>query len=516
MVITKNDPKLLRLSGEILRASQKLLNSNTNRMFMYLLLAEWVFAIGIAIFVSPYTWSGRERSLNYHVETALALGGILTGVPMLMLKLWPHAKETRYVVTIAQALWSSLLIHLTGGRIETHFHIFGSLAIIAIYRDWKLLIPATIVTAGDHLLRGIVSPGTIFGISQPETWRFLEHAGYVIFEDVFLIFACVQASKEMTISAERQAQLEIVRDSIQEEVDRKTAALVESSKQQETLQLELLQAQKLESVGRLASGIAHEINTPIQYITDSVCFAKEGVDDLFNLIDKLEQVDDLALTKEDKALIVARANSLAETAELSYLKENLPKALERSTDGLSRVAEIVKSMKMFAHPDQKEMSPSDLNSAISTTLVVCRSEYKYIADVEINLTDIPLVTCHPGEIHQVLINLIINAAHAISDNPTSSGGLGKICISSRSDGSNVILSIADSGCGIEEENISKIFEPFFTTKDVGRGTGQGLAIVHGAIVRTLGGTINVESEVGKGTTIHLTIPILQDTKEVAA
>ena len=497
---------------EILKSNLDHVYRNTDRLFLYLILAQWVFAIILAIFVSPYTWSGKDRSLNYHVETAVIVGGILTIFPAWLLKFRSGWVVTRYVVTIAQCFWSSLLIHLTGGRIETHFHIFGSLAFIAFYRDWKLLVPATLAIASDHMIRGIVVPESIYGTFDREFWRFLEHAGWVVFEDVVLFFACTRSMKEMELHAAGHAELLRVKESIEKEVLIKSAELQDSSVAREQLQFELLQAQKLESVGRLASGIAHEINTPIQYVTDSVYFVEEAVNELFGLLDKLDAMNDIVLSPEKKLLVGNWIKCLTQDTDIDYLRDNLPKALCRSSEGLERVAEIVRSMKMFAHPDQKEMSSVDLNENIRTTLVVCRNEYKYIAEVIEDLADIPHVTCHAGEINQVFINLIVNAAHAIDDKNSSNGELGKITIQTRVVDRNVLVSIADSGCGIPEENMNNIFEPFFTTKEVGKGTGQGLAVVHTAIAK-LGGEVSLESKVGIGTTFFLTIPIEQVAKE---
>ena len=514
----ENTLNMSRQGKAILKENLDQVYRNTDRLFMYVFLAQWAFAIVLALFVSPYTWAGKVRTINNHVETAVILGGILTIFPVWLLKFRSGWVVTRYVVTVAQCFWSALLIHLTGGRIETHFHIFGSLAFIAFYRDWKLLIPATVAIAGEHFIRGYALPESVYGSNRVELWRFLEHAGWVVFEDVVLFFACVRSMSEMALYAERHAELERVKDSIQEEVERKTTALLESSKEQESLQHELHQAQKLESVGRLASGIAHEINTPIQYVTDSVFFVQEGVEELFGVMAKLENGEDSHLPEPQLTQVSNWIKSFTQSDEVDYLRDNLPKALGRSTDGLGRVAEIVRSMKAFAHPDQKEMSPVDLNENIKTTLVVCRNEYKYVAEVVEELGCIPLVTCHAGEINQVFINLIVNAANAITDKDASNETLGTITIKSRVEEDKVIVSIGDSGCGISEENMVRIFEPFFTTKVVGKGTGQGLSLVHSVISR-LGGEVGVESTVGEGTTFILTIPICQPKlleEEVAA
>ena len=179
-------------------------------------------------------------------------------------------------------------------------------------------------------------------------------------------------------------------------------------------------------------------------------------------------------------------------------------------DGLSRIAEIVRSMKDFSHADQHEMSQVDLNRAIASTLVIARSEYKDVAEVETDYGEIPPVTCHGGQINQVVLNLVVNAAHAIADLVKSSGGRGKITVSTRVEGEHVVIAIADTGGGIPEDIRARIFDPFFTTKEVGRGTGQGLSIARNVIVKGHGGELDFTTELGKGTTFYVRLPISRD------
>jgi PAS domain S-box-containing protein len=275
---------------------------------------------------------------------------------------------------------------------------------------------------------------------------------------------------------------------------------------QRRLELDLRQAQKLESVGRLASGVAHEINTPIQFVSDSVSYVREAVRELVDLIRQYQAfqraVDEGASTHEASVRMAAAV----ESADLDYAVEQIPKALDRSVDGLSRVATIVRSMKEFAHPDQKDMMLTDLNRAIESTLTIARHEYKYVADVRLDLGDIPPITCHGGEINQVVLNLVVNAAHAIGDRVGATEARGEISISTRGDGAGVVIAIGDTGGGIPEEIRERVFDPFFTTKGVGKGTGQGLAIARSVIVEKHGGTLTFESEMGEGTTFFIRLP----------
>jgi hypothetical protein len=180
----------------------------TDRVFAALMIGQWVFAIFIAIVYSPYGWQGKVKTVHAHVWTALILGGAISSLPVALAWFRPGQTVTRHVICAAQMLWSALLIHLSGGRIETHFHVFGSLAFVSFYRDWPVLITATVVVATDHLLRGILWPESVYGITNPEWWRFLEHAFWVVFCISILIPACIRGIKDMRVMAERGAELE--------------------------------------------------------------------------------------------------------------------------------------------------------------------------------------------------------------------------------------------------------------------------------------------------------------------
>ena len=251
------------------------------------------------------------------------------------------------------------------------------------------------------------------------------------------------------------------------------------------LETELRQAQKLESVGRLAAGIAHEINTPIQYISDSVDFVRDALADI-------DLGDD-------------------------YLREHVPTALVRAADGATRIARIVASMKAFAH-DRKEMSAVDVNQTIENTLTLASNEYRYVADVVRDLGAAPPVWCHAGDLQQVLLTIIVNAAQAIADQSSDIGlpVRGRITVTTRTDRSHVSITIADTGCGIPDHVRPRIFEPFFTTKAVGKGVGQGLAVAHSLVVDRYHGTLSFESEAGHGTAFTIRLPAHAEGKAAAA
>lgn len=275
------------------------------------------------------------------------------------------------------------------------------------------------------------------------------------------------------------------------------------------LEAQLRQAQKLESIGQLAAGIAHEINTPTQYIGDNARFLEDAFRSLSVLLVAVKRLGESSSDPQDVMRQVAQIRAGLNDADLDYLLEEVPRAIGQSLDGVQRVATIVRSMKEFSHPGSAEKQAIDLNRAIQSTLTVSRNEWKYVADVVTEFaSNLPLVTCLPGDINQVILNLIVNAAHAIGDklhgSPAEKGEIG---IQTRHDGDWVEIRIRDTGGGIPKEIQPRIYDPFFTTKPVGRGTGQGLAIVHAVITERHRGTIRFETQPGEGTTFILRLPI---------
>jgi signal transduction histidine kinase len=283
---------------------------------------------------------------------------------------------------------------------------------------------------------------------------------------------------------------------------------------QRLLEDELAQARKLEAIGQLAAGIAHEINTPTQYVSDNTLFLREGFTSLLAGLKKLAQ-----LAEGEEGIAPATVRQILKEADVEYFQAEIPQALDQTVEGLGRVIRIVRAMKEFSHPAGSEMSPTDLNKALEATVIVASNEWKYVAEMELDLDPtLPPVTCLAGEMGQVFLNLIVNAAHAIEGTLKQGGSsLGRIRIATRSlpDGQAEIR-IGDTGTGIAPEHISRIFDPFFTTKAVGKGTGQGLAIAYNVITSKHHGTIDVTTEVGKGTTFIVRVPMRPAELQVAA
>jgi PAS domain S-box-containing protein len=293
--------------------------------------------------------------------------------------------------------------------------------------------------------------------------------------------------------------------------DNEWVCIVRDVTGQHALADRLAQSQKLGAIGQLAAGVAHEINTPMQYISDNLHFAHSAVGDLLGFAKRIQSVVRNALPQAAALQELADAEA---AADLDYVATELPRAIERSLDGVSRMTTIVRALKTFAHPGGREFTSVDLKSLLEATAAVATNEWKYVADLEVRIEDgLPPVTCAGGEISQVVLNLIVNGAHAITEKLGNSGAKGRIGVEARRAGDEVEILVSDTGAGIPEHARPRVFEPFFTTKEVGKGTGQGLALAHAAIVNHHKGSLHFETELGAGTTFVIKIPILGVTPD---
>jgi signal transduction histidine kinase len=333
---------------------------------------------------------------------------------------------------------------------------------------------------------------------------------------------CLPGSFEFLVAVERSTGLREMRWTGTCEVaagTRHLRGLMLDITEVRRLARELTAAQKLESVGRLAAGVAHEINTPVQFVSDNVGFVRTALAEMPAVIEAYRALrraveaqptapsPAAAALSQTASALAARAVDAERRADLDYLLEQIPKALADALGGLERIATIVRSMKEFAHPDQTQKSYADLNRAIESTLVIARNEYKYVAELETHFGELPEVECYLDQINQVVLNLVVNAAHAIAEVVKDSGAMGKLTIRTRHVGEQVEISISDTGSGIPAHIRDRIFDPFFTTKEVGKGTGQGLALARSVVVNKHGGTLTFETECGKGTTFLVRLPI---------
>jgi len=523
-----------RRGEELLREKTSRLHRSTDRLFAGLMIFQFAAGIAAALWLSPRTWAGSESRIHLHVWAAVGIGLVINAVPLSFVLLRPGHVVTRHAVAVGQALTSALLIHLSGGRIETHFHVFGSLAFLAFYRDWRVLVTASAVVAADHFVRGIYWPESVFGVLSASPWRPLEHSAWVVFEDVFLIRSCARGRAEMIAVAQRESELERAQETTEAEVLARTAdlqysleQLAEEIREREAAETErdeltarLIQNQKLEAVGALAAGIAHEINTPTQFVGDNTRFLEDSFRDLLPALERANELVEVVGAGGDAEALRASAAATKQAfanADVDYLQEEVPLALAQSLEGIDRVSRIVRAMKEFSHPGSEGKSMVDLNRAIDSTITVATNEWKYVSTVETDFDPtLPPAPCIPQAFNQVILNLLVNAAHAIESVVGESGEKGVIRIATCFEGEHAVVTIQDSGKGIPESIRSRIFDPFFTTKDVGKGTGQGLSLAHRVIVGEHGGSLDLKSAEGEGAKFEIRLPLVETEGEAEA
>ncbi|MAT69364.1 MAG: hypothetical protein CMJ58_07530 [Planctomycetaceae bacterium] len=497
----------------------------TDRFFALLLGLEWIGGIVAAAVVSPRTWAGADSSVHIHMVAAVGLGGLLFVGPLLLVLARPGKRLTRNVIGVAQVGFSALFIHLSGGRIETHFHVFGSLAFLAFYRDWTVLMPATMVVAADHMVRAIFWPESVFGVLVASPWRAVEHAAWVVFEDVFLIWSCVQGFREARTLARQQADLEIHQESVEalaekrtEQLQQRSTELENSLREIETMSVTLANTRKLEAIGQLAAGIAHEINTPMQYIRDNTEYISESLDAMFALVDHYDKYESQEGPPVEWAVRRAATLKMRDECSFDTLHVELPDAIADTLEGIQRVVGIVCAMKEFSHPGTKEKCEVDLNQSIRSAVTISQNRWKNHATVTYELSDdLPLVRVLPAEMNQVLLNLIVNAGDAIAEKCAETmQSHGQILIRTTSDADWVHVEVEDTGNGIPESIRNRIYDPFFTTKDVGKGTGQGLAICQDIVINKHDGRLDLRTTPGEGTTFIVQLPRVPSDAERAA
>jgi len=281
-------------------------------------------------------------------------------------------------------------------------------------------------------------------------------------------------------------------------------------REREQLQTRLNSEQKLASIGQLAAGIAHEINTPAQYLGSNIDFLGDAFADIDALLQRYDQLPGATDAPVAAESLANRIQALKDEADWDYLAAEIPRAINQSREGVAKISSIVLAMKEFSHPGCKERQATDLNRLIDTTVTVASNEWKYVADIERRFDHaLPPFFCLPNEMGQVILNILVNAVHAIEEKAGTRQGeaKGRITIGTRLVDQQIELTIADTGGGVPEAVAGKIFDPFFTTKEVGRGTGQGLAICHDIIVNKHGGTIEFVSAEGEGTTFIIRLPL---------
>lgn len=449
--------------------------SSTDRLFLILLIVQWVLGVAAAVWISPYTWEGMTSSVHYHVWASIILGGVIVSLPVYLTITNPGNKFTRHSVAFGQMATSALLIHLTGGRIESHFHIFGSLAFLAFYRDTSVLVTATLVVALDHGLRGYFWPESVYGVLNPGALRFFEHSGWVVFENIFLFAGILQSRKEMRSTAEQSVQLAESRQQVESEVARQTAHLTKAIKEVEEVNSKYAKlneqlAQKNEELDRFAYVASHDIRTPLRGIANLATWVQEDCSQL--LPD--ESVAHLQKIK----------------SRIDHLEELLEELLAYSRVGKNDCEmESVNLENMWNSLTELVKNPKGL-------------EFKS------DLQGCEQVTTYAVLLRQVILNLLSNAVKY-----NDKGTEGWVELTARDEGEFLRLTIADNGVGIDKTNLDLIFQMYHRVQSVkAEGTGMGLPIAKKQI-EFFGGSIDVSSEAGKATTFSFTWPKATDSDE---
>jgi two-component system sensor histidine kinase/response regulator len=463
-----HDEKITRRASALFEEHRQRIFVRTDHLFAGLMVFQWIAAIGAALWFSPATWEGQYSYVHLHVWTAIFFGGAITVFPAMLAWQASGKAPTRYVIAGSQMLMSALLIDVTGGRLETHFHIFGSLAFLAFYRDWRVFIPATLVVAADHFFRGLYLPQSVFGVLTANPWRWMEHAFWVLFENAFLIRSCLQSVREMKDIAWQRAKLEQTNEVVERTVAERTADLEAS--RTDLHQAKIAAEAASEAKSTFLATMSHEIRTPMN-----------GILGLTELVLESELTAD---QRESLGLVRISAEAL-----------------------LTVINDVLDFSKIEAGKLEFESIPFDLRETLGDTMKTLgfraqQKDLELVYDVD---SDVPeTLVGDPGRIRQVLVNLVGNAIKFTEE--------GEILVTAarESEASGEVLvhfSIADTGMGIASNKQDTIFEAFSQADgSMARkygGTGLGLTICS-RLVETMGGRIWVESEIGHGSVFHFT------------
>ena len=447
-----------RRSEELYHSFELAIARRTDRLFVGLFIFQWLVGILLAVIVSPRTWYGTESEPHIHIWAAVVLGGLISSLPVYLGLARPGTSFTRHTIAVGQMLIGALLIHLTGGRIETHFHVFGSLAFLAFYRDWRVLITASTLVAVDHLVRGVWWPQSVFGVLTASSWRWVEHAAWVIFEDVFLISACQQGRGEMRERARQQATLESKNEEI--EIRNRELAVTRDA---------ALAASRLKS--EFVATMSHELRTPLN-------------------------------------AVIGYSELLMETAQDTGNQQAVPD-LEKIRGAGRHLLELISGILDFSKIEAGQMQLdlgwceirpllANVRDTVLPMAAARGNELRIVAaDQDLSLwTD-------ATKLRQCLLNLVSNACKFTRNGTVS------IRVASLDSEDCIELSVSDTGIGLSPEQVAILFQPFTqadasTARKYG-GTGLGLAITK-RLCEMLGGGISIASEPGQGSTFSIRLP----------
>ena len=510
------EAKLEQAAAAKVRSELTAIAVRTDRMFAWLMVLQWLAAIVAALWLSPRTWNGMQSSVHVHVWSAFLLGGVLSGLPIYLAVRHPGLALTRHVIAAAQALWSGLLIHLTGGRIETHFHVFGSLAFLACYRRLSVLLTPTLVVAADHLLRGAFWPESVFGVLTASAWRSAEHAGWVLFEDAFLCWSLRQSRADMQRIALHQVRLERSHELVEREVRLRTRELhdeiavrIQAEGRLETAHQQLMDAARRAGMAEVATGVLHNVGNVLNSINVSCSLAADRVrktrtEHLARSIELLEKhagdlPEFLASDSQGRQLPgflkllaahfeEARRDALVELDALAKRIEHVKKIVASQQQyakgaGAIEFADIVRSL--------DEAIALDASSLEKRGIQVVR-DYERLGRIELDRQ----------KLLQIMVNLIRNAKESLLESPSNDR---RLTLRVRARGEDRFeIAVEDTGSGIPPENLPRIFSHGFTTKPFGHGFG-----LHSSanVAREMGGSLSAYSEgAGCGATFTLELP----------
>ncbi len=504
--------------------------ANTDRLFFWLMLLQWIAGIIVALVVSPRTWIGDTPHVHMHVYLAVVFGGIISLPPMFLAWRLPGRMETRISIAIAQAAWSCLLIHLTGGRIETNFHAFGSLAFLAFYRDWRLLILNTLIVLMDHVIRGTVWPISVYGVAVGSTYRIVEHAVWLAWINVFLIKSCKRHLAEERRSCKRQAQLEYTNGVIEERIQRRTkelattneqlhAEFVEHQKTQEQREhalRKLAEASRRAGMAEVATGVLHNVGNVLNSVNVSA-----------NMLLSANSCSRVSRLKKASDIVIEHESGIAEFLTQDERGRHFPTVLQQLTDdllgeqkkrqleltsllsNLDHVNQVIGFQQSFAKERSAIIEEVSVRELVDEALKINQVQiYGGPFEVETHFDLQAPVRTDRHKVLQVLINLVSNARQSLIDSGRKDAGLR---ISAELADGTVSVRVTDNGVGVAPEHIDRIFGHGFTTKKDGHGFGLHSSAL---AAQGLGGSLSVQSQgAGRGATFTLTFPGVTRSKQ---
>lgn len=499
-------PVEARRTASLFRRSQRHTHLETDRLFGTLMIFQWLAGIIIAVWVSPKVWDNAlHQKQLWHVWTAVFVGAVACGVPALMAWQRTGRLMTRHVIAVGQALTSALLIHLTGGRLETHFHIFGSLTFLMFYRDWRVLVTATVVLCADHFVRGMYWPESIFGEAAPK-WRWLEHVGWILIEDLILYIAICQSLKETLEVARRRSRLEGINKLIEQQVQQRTVELTEAHKQ-------LVEASRQAGMAEIATNVLHNVGNVLNSVNVSAEAAASKVRNF--RITSLKQVADLLRAHADNLpeFLASDPRGRELPSYLIKLADNMAQPQQgilRELDLLQKNIEHIKEVVAMQQSYAKRSGMLETLSAVElveTAIHINDATFsRHGVDVIRDYQDVPPVIADRHKVLPILVNLLNNAKQALDNIPQNKRLKVRVAGNSKT---GVEITVSDNGIGIPQENLTRIFQHGFTT----RPDGHGFGLHSGALAaREMGGSLSVHSDgLGRGAAFTLSLPF-QTTK----